>query len=349
MVLVPAHNEALILRHNLMALKCAMPVNGKLLVVADNCTDNTAEIARQCGADVLERFNDQLRGKGYALDAGIKYLAPTHPDIVVIIDADCRINSETLPRLITACLRANRPVQARTLMHAPANATPRLKLAEFAWKLKNEIRPVGMLQLGWPCQLTGTGMAFPWPIIANRPLASKELAEDMELGINLAQAGYAPLFEPTACVDSDFPSVAAAQNTQRTRWEHGHLGMIFTRVPGLLLSGVRTGDLGVIAMAFDLSIPPLALLATVLGIDLLVNELAWWLGIHSVSVVISLATGLLFLLSIMLAWAGWARNVIPFTTLLFIPWYILRKIPHYLRFITKREKNWVRTDRGNQS
>jgi len=98
-VLVPAHNESDVIRHNLMALQNAMPPNSRLLVVADNCTDHTAEIARQCGAEVLERSNDQLRGKGYALDAGIRHLTKQPPDVVIIIDADCRVALNALQRL----------------------------------------------------------------------------------------------------------------------------------------------------------------------------------------------------------------------------------------------------------
>lgn len=60
-------------------------------MVADNCTDDTARLASAAGAEVIERHDALLRGKGYALDFGVRHLAQQPPDVVIVVDADCQV------------------------------------------------------------------------------------------------------------------------------------------------------------------------------------------------------------------------------------------------------------------
>lgn len=92
-VLIPAHNEALGIAdtlHRLHGADAAIAV----LVVADNCQDETAHVARAAGAEVLERHDLERRGKGFALAFGRDHLAKRRPDerpeVIVVLDADCR-------------------------------------------------------------------------------------------------------------------------------------------------------------------------------------------------------------------------------------------------------------------
>src|SRR5262249_21997555 len=70
-VLIPAHDEAKVLSRTLAGVLPELAAGDRVLVVADNCTDDTAAIARAAGAEVLERDDPRHRGKGFALDAGI--------------------------------------------------------------------------------------------------------------------------------------------------------------------------------------------------------------------------------------------------------------------------------------
>jgi len=316
-----------------------------LLVVADNCSDNTAAIARACGAEVIERSNQDLRGKGYALDFGIRHLESNPPEVAIVIDADCRVGAGAIDRLARQCGKAARPVQALYLMHAPPEAGLKMRIAEFAWLVRNQVRPLGYHRLGLPCQLDGTGMAFPWPLICDASLASGHIVEDLKLGIDLARSGAPAQFCPEALVTSVFPTTTEGVSTQRTRWEHGHLGMILGEAPRLLLDAVRGFDGRLLALALDLCVPPLALLLmlvlAVSGCGALLFAatgltLPLWVA----------ATALLFLaLSILLAWAGFGQSVISLASLAYAPFYALWKIPVYLMFMVKRQGEWVRSRR----
>jgi hypothetical protein len=123
------------------------------------------------------------------------------------------------------------PVQALYLMRSPAGAGLPTRISEFAWAVRDLVRHLGALRLGMPCQLMGTGRAFPWAVIAGAPVASGHIVEDMCLGPDLAEAGTPPRFCPDALVTSTLAAEADGLATQRTRWEHGHIGVIAERAP----------------------------------------------------------------------------------------------------------------------
>ena len=170
-VIVPAHNEGAGILATLQDITPQLRPGDRLLVVADNCTDNTAAVARAAGAEVSERHDPERRGKGYALDWGVRHLRQDPPEAVVIIDADCRVAPGSILTLTEAALAAGRPTQAFYAMRA-APWDPRRRVQEFAWALKNHVRPLGLARLGLPCQLMGTGMAFPWQVLTAVELAS---------------------------------------------------------------------------------------------------------------------------------------------------------------------------------
>ena len=100
-ILIPAHNEAEVIGQSLDSLFPQLMPCDRIVVIADNCSDKTAEIVQKKGITVIERDNTEHRGKGYAIDYGIKYLSNHPPDIVVILDADCFMEAETLDHLVT--------------------------------------------------------------------------------------------------------------------------------------------------------------------------------------------------------------------------------------------------------
>lgn len=237
-VVVPAHNESTKLLPTIAEIRTQLHVGDRLLVVADNCSDDTATVAANAGAEVIERRDPNRVGKSYALDWGFRHLAPTPPDVVIVIDADCRLAAGTIDQLALICEETHRPVQALDLMTAPEDSSINHRVSEFAWRVKNWVRPLGLMALKLPCQLMGTGMAFPWDVVRTADLASGKLAEDLKLGLDLALSGSAPLFCPSAVVTSIFPVSVKGTESQRERWEYGHISLILTSAPRLLYSGI---------------------------------------------------------------------------------------------------------------
>ena len=347
-VVMPAHNEALGIREAIASVLPQLRQGDRLVVVADNCSDDTAQVALAAGAEVIERFDTELRGKGYALDFGVRSLgsAPTPPDVVIIIDADCTVEPGALQALSAACADKGRPIQALYLMHSPPGAGLKTRIAELAWVVKNHVRPLGSALLGWPCQLMGTGMAFPWWLIRNAPLASGHIVEDMQLGLDLAAAGHPPLFMPSAVVSSQFPSQAEGTASQRTRWEHGHLSVIAAHAPRLLWQAARKGQGALLAMVLDLCVPPLAsLVLALLGWCVLSGVLAALTGVFAPAVLAW--SGLVALgLAVLVAWVRFAPQVVSGRELLSVPAYVFGKLPIYLKFLLKKgQVEWVRTKR----
>lgn len=344
-VLIPAHNESSGIIATLHSLQAQLRPQDRLLVVADNCSDDTAEVAERNGAEVINRHDSKNRGKGYALDFGLRYLSQNPPDVVVVVDADCVLGANTLNPLAAIALRSGRPVQALYLMYAKG-LDLKSKIAEFAWCVKNLVRPLGYANLGLPCQLMGTGMAFPWDIIVKADLANGNIVEDMKLGIDLSIAGTPPIFYSQSKVTSYFPIASEVQSGQKTRWEHGHLAMILAEAPRLFVQGMVKRDINLLAMAFDLTVPPLALLVMLLfcyaGITGVILML---FGLGQLAFQLTLFSHVILAVAITIAWWGWGKNIISLTTLLSVPIYVILKIPHYFKFLFKRQKTWNKTER----
>lgn len=345
-VLIPAHNESTGIIDTLNSIKPQLSANDRVLVVADNCADDTAQIARAAGVEVIERTNASQRGKGYALDFGVQHLKQAPCDVLVVVDADCVLEARTLQKLANYAHLKNRPTQALYLMYGQKNNQLKTSVAEFAWRVKNLVRPLGFANLNLPCQLMGTGMAFPWPQIANIDLANGNIVEDMKLGIDLASEGRAPVFYPEAKVTSLFPTESETQNGQSKRWEHGHLSMIVSEMPKLFVSGLKSANVKTIAMALDLSIPPLALLVLLqVSFAVMAVAVGVFFGVGLFAAKLSVISMIILICAIGMAWLRFGRDIISFKNILYIPIYILQKIPNHIGFIFKRQSAWNKTKR----
>jgi cellulose synthase/poly-beta-1,6-N-acetylglucosamine synthase-like glycosyltransferase len=351
-VLVPAHNEASGISATLETILPQLTEGDRLVVVADNCSDETAAIAKRihkdgCPVDVtvVERQDPKQRGKGYALDYGLRFIEADPPDVVVMVDADCIVHEGAIERIASVAASSARPVQSTYLMERPANPSPKDSVSALAFMVKNLVRPSGLARLRLPSLLTGTGMAFPWSSLAQATLASGNIVEDMQLALDLALAGQPPTFCQEARVTGRLPQQQQAAKSQRTRWEHGHLQTLLTQVPRLLKAAVLQGRFDLLALALDLCIPPLSLLVmlwvAVTGGALLAGAL----GASWIPSIILAIEGLLIFISVVGAWVKFGRADLPILTLLAVPLYILWKIPLYLAFLIRPQTKWIRTER----
>jgi cellulose synthase/poly-beta-1,6-N-acetylglucosamine synthase-like glycosyltransferase len=345
-VLMPAHNEERVLAATLDNVLPQLGPNDLCLVVADNCDDRTADIARAHGARVVERHHATDRGKGFALAFGLEQLAQDPPDVVVIVDADCTLSPGALDHLAALTVATDRPVQADYLLTAPERPSPKAIVSALAFLVRNRVRPLGLWHLGLPCHLTGTGMAFTWPVIRKAPPTGAYLVEDLLMGLDLALLGHPPLYTGLARVESRLPERDEVAAKQRSRWEHGQLTTVMIRGPRMIAEGLKRRKLDLLALGLDLIVPPLALLVLLASAVTLVCAIAallfaspgpFWLA----------ASGLLGVaLGVLLAWGRFGRETLKARYLLAIPLYVLWKIPLYLRYaVGAGEKKWQRTER----
>jgi hypothetical protein len=263
----------------------------------------------------------------------------------VIVDADCLLESEALERVARLARASGRPVQAAYRMLPPPQPSLRQRISAFAWVVRNLVRPSGARRLGWPCQLMGTGMAFPWRILATAPLASGHLVEDLQLGVALARDGTPPLFCAEAGVTSTFPVDEAAAAVQRTRWEHGHLSILLREAPRLLAAALARGRADLVGMALDLAVPPLALLVVLLTALVAVSAAAGAVFGFVAAPLVAVAALTMVALAIGIAARTHGRGLVSAGDLLRVPLYVAGKLPIYGRWLRKRESTWIRTRR----
>lgn len=349
MIIVPAHDEAAILEGRLAALVAAAAGRARILLVADNCTDSTAEIARRLGVQVVERFDNERRGKGFALDFARQVLQSDPPEIVLIVDADCAIDGESISRLAARCSAMQRPCQAINLQAPALNASPAVQLSTFAFYIKNVVRQRALQRIAGRVHLLGTGMALPWSIFQRAELATDHIVEDLKMGLELAEAGHGPAFVECAAVWS---SAETEKNTlaQRHRWEGGFLQNALRTGPGMLMRTVRRGDVRGIWAALDVLIPPFALLLTVDIATLVLIALLTWLTDSAAWPVFLLAASVaLAAVGLALAWFVGGSRFVSLGGLARAPLYLLWKLPLYLGLVRRgAPKEWVRTGRGDR-
>lgn len=344
-VLIPAHNEAAVIDATLKTLMPTLGENGRAVVVADNCTDNTAEIARKWQAECVERSHEVDRGKGFALDFGVQYLKNDPPDVVVILDADCLVMEDTASLLAKAAHHLQQPVQGLNLSDRSDAAGSTQVVATLANRIMNLVRPLGLSRLGLPCRLLGTGMALPFELATSAELANGNLVEDMQLGIDLLIAGHATYFLPEARITTDLPPQDKAFVSQRTRWEHGHFHTMFTQCPRLVLTAIRDFRFGPLALALDLLVPPLAFLVLLILLAIGLAAAAIPLGCSWAPLAVLAGGSVCFANSIFVAWFVHCRRQVSLWALLSIPIYLVRKIPIYATLLFRRQGQWVRTER----
>jgi cellulose synthase/poly-beta-1,6-N-acetylglucosamine synthase-like glycosyltransferase len=335
-VLIPAHDERVMLPRTLARLGGLVGPHERVLVVADNCTDDTAALARAAGVEVLERHDASARGKPFALAWAIDQLAAHPPEVVVILDADCWFTRGGPALLARAAIASGRPVQGIYRMEGAS-------LRDFAFRFRGEIRLRGLAALGAPVQLCGSGFAVPWELLRRVPVPLGELTEDAIWGWRYCMAGLGVRLVPEVEVISVLPLSASGVGVQQHRWEYGVLSSTLRLLPQLLRSAFLPPRLPRILHLLDVLVPPLAL--TVLC-TLAIAGLGVAAG-GAPSALPAAAALTMLTLAVLLGWLAYARRELPAATLAKAPWYALRKFGLYLSFLKRRRKDWVRTDRDD--
>lgn len=344
-ILIPAHNERDIIGGIIGDVVSQMHQGDRAIVIADNCDDDTAEVSRGFGAEVIERTNLEQRGKSYALQYALDILSEDPPEVIIVVDADCRISSQAISALSSKVGELNRPVQGSYIFGGLKGSASSNLASSFTLWFKNHIRPLGSLRAGMPCQLTGSGMAFPWDAIRKVNVANESLAEDTTLGLELAYLGHAPTFCPEAKIDGNVPKAWGTLVQQRRRWEQGYLESIISNAPKMALRSITTLRPSLLWAAFDLCIPPLALLGMAWAIVFAAAGVLAFFNGSLLPLMLLSAGAVLVGASLFLGWFMHCRERVPLQAIMAMPWFLLRKVGIYLSLLFEREKVWLKTER----
>lgn len=267
-VLVPAHNEERLLPRLLESLRRQdyPQSHYSVFVVADNCTDRTAEIGSELDATVHERNDRSQVGKGYALrwllervhEEGIEV------DAYAFIDSDCVVSPNFLSAMNAHLQAGEQAVQALYTAVDPFTTVP-ATLRNTALLLKHDVRARGKAALGLPCGLFGTGMVFSKEIIDGYGWDAYGLAEDAEYQMKLVKAGVHIAFARDAQVLGEMPDTLAGARGQNLRWESGRVSVALRQGPEVLRSAVKHRRWRSVDAVIEQALPPLSLIAAATG------------------------------------------------------------------------------------
>jgi len=345
-IVVPAHNEAAAIEGVVANLRrIDWPADGfRVLVVADNCTDSTAALARAAGAEVLERQDTQRRGKGYALDFAFR-ASQAHgwAYAVVVVDADTEVSANLLEALAARIEHGAKVVQAHYGV-LNSQVSWRTRLMAIALASFHRVRSRARERLQLSCGIRGNGWSITHGLLHQVPYRAFSLTEDIEYGIDLGLAGYRVHYADEAHVAAMMVPDELAARTQRQRWEDGRLQLIRSKTLSLLRAAMGPRGGVCLDLALDLLVLPLsyvalnvAVLIVFAGVALLFDssmEIWLWLG---------LGCGMSLLLYVMRGWQLSGVGMRGLVDLIRAPSFVLWKVLLMLRAHESAE--WVRTKR----
>jgi 1,2-diacylglycerol 3-beta-glucosyltransferase len=346
LILVPAHNEERLLPSllsNLHQLDYPAALYA-VHVVADNCTDRTAELARASGAFAHERVDEHRRGKGYALQWLMQQLwASAEPhDAVLILDADSIISPNFLTVMDARLACGERAIQSYYAVRDPQSSWS-ASLRSVALAALHYLRPLGRMPLGCSAGLKGNGMVFTDKIVREYQW-SASLTEDIEYHMALILGGQRVTFAPDAIVWAEMPSSLKAARTQNVRWERGRQEMVRQYVPRLLRASLARHSYLLLDAAVEQIIPPFSLVAAA-SLLLLIGALALQ-SMPATLLGVFLVVGQAVYILAGLGLSGAPRKV--YQALLYAPIFIVWKVWLYLRVLIGLDrKGWIRTARND--
>ena len=341
-VIVPAHNEAAVIAGVVSSLRrLDWPADSfRILVVADNCTDDTAALARAAGANVLERNDSEQRGKGYALAwAFEKSREQGQAYAVVVEDADSEVSPNLLEAFAARIESGSNIIQAHYGV-LNAQSSWRTRLMAIALSSFHRVRSRGRECLQLSCGIRGNGWCITHRLLHLVPYRAFSLTEDIEYGIELGLAGYRVLYADEACVNALMVTGEAASRSQRQRWEAGRLQLIRSKVLPLWRAGGRV----CLDLACDLLVLPLSWVVINVGLLIVLAAwAAWWQPALIMWLWIGVVCGVSLLIYVLRGWQLSGVGLRGLMDLMRAPFFVLWKVVVMLR--ARGSMEWIRTKR----
>lgn len=242
-LITAAHNEEAVIKYHLESLK---QINYPkdlfdIYVIADNCTDSTAAIARQEGARVFERFSNQ-RGKGYALEWMFNQLFDMEKersyDAICLFDADNVVSSNFLLEMNSKLKKGYRSIQGYLDTKNPNDSWVTACYATAYWSM-NRMWQLARYNRGLSNAMGGTGVCLEYNLLKEYGWGATCLTEDLEFTMKLLLNGIKTSWAHDAHVYDEKPVYFSQTWRQRTRWLQGHWDVCFRYAIPLLKKGIR--------------------------------------------------------------------------------------------------------------
>jgi len=268
-IVVPAHNEEAIIARLLESIRNLDydPRNFKVYVIADNCTDMTARIARQYGADTLVRSDEARKGKGFAIEWALRMIDPASFDAVVIADADNIIDPGFFRGLDQVMDRGIRAVQCNNCL-ANSDESFFTRVIHLSRTINNILYHQAKYKLGLFSYLMGNGMCFTTSLLREHPWRTGTMAEDYEYYAVLAGHNEPVGFAVDARLYHQESKGLKAASRQRLRWSSGRFQIARKFGFGLFMQGIGERNFKIIDASFPLLLPNLSLMVNMTAVTL---------------------------------------------------------------------------------
>lgn len=349
-VIVAAHNEQAVIGQlidNLQKLEYPKELYD-IFVVADNCSDNTAAIARAGGAIVYERTSSVGKGKGFALEWMFNQLFAMERqyDAIVVFDADNLVHPRFLLEMNNRLLKGDKLIQGYLDAKNPYDTWVSGTFAIAFWVI-DHIWHLAKTNIGLSSVLGGTGMCIATDVLKRHGWGATCLTEDMEFTMKSLVEGIKTTWAHDAIVYDEKPLTFRQSWNQRKRWAQGQFDVAQRFIPKMIQAGIAQRDIRILDGCLHLLQPHFLLLSTFFVIISYV-QLAFppfYTNIYNFmpsQLMTAIMLGqyilpIIILLKIHVKWKAWLY-------LIMYPIFIYSWIPIvFLGFIHRNEHEWSHT------
>lgn len=353
-ILIPAYNEARVIEIPLKSIKNLNYPKTlyETIVIADNCTDETAKIVTDNGVRCLKRNDREKKGKGFALQWAFEYLKKKKAfhmyDAFVIIDADTIVDPNFLKEMDKKIAGKEKAIQGYYDVINPS-ASPMASLTYLGFVLSRNLRYKGKTRLNWSANLLGNGMCFSREVIDRFGWNATSIAEDVEYAIMLHFNGIRVSFAPEAKIFAEIPMTFKDARSQRSRWDIGKFQVRNRYLGRLVKKAIKTRDISYLDTAMELLIPPFSfflILSFSLFFLFMVTAFTGFNGLFILWLIIISALIVYVMIGLAIAKANWRI----YKNLFYAPFFLLWRVETVIRaYISKNTKKWIKTERKEDS
>jgi cellulose synthase/poly-beta-1,6-N-acetylglucosamine synthase-like glycosyltransferase len=240
--LILAHNEEMVLSQSLEALCSQLGKQDQVHIVADRCSDKTAELALRAGAEVFIRTEPASYGKGAALGWWVERQSLSLDQPVVILDADSVVHHDFVKEIRRSFQQPEVQASQACLNPVITRPTPISAIIALSERVDQRFFDALRYWLGGSVRLRGTGMGFRYGLMKSTVPFIQTNVEDLELTLHLAARKVRIHFLSKVVLDDPKPGYMSYAAQQRTRWFQGQLKTVKAN-PRTILNVIRQGPL----------------------------------------------------------------------------------------------------------